>query len=77
MRRVTKAKQKRDAAKGMQSGAEAEDGKPGTTVSTAGEPGGGSRPAPRQQPKKQSRQARKKGGAPRAPGNPTSEGEKA
>jgi YidC/Oxa1 family membrane protein insertase len=71
------AKQKRDAAKGMRSGAEPEAAASGTTMATSGEPDGEPRPAPRQQPKKQSRQARKKGSAPRAPGNPTSEGEKA
>jgi YidC/Oxa1 family membrane protein insertase len=71
------AKQKRDAAKGMRSGTEPEGGPAGTAVATAGEPEPERRPAPRQQPKKQSRQARKKGSAPRAPGNPTSEGEKA
>jgi YidC/Oxa1 family membrane protein insertase len=71
------AKQKRDAAKGMRSGGDPEEGTSGTTMTTSGEPDGGPRPAPRQQPKKQSRQARKKGSAPRAPGNPTSEGEKA
>ena len=71
------AKQKRDAAKGMHSGTEAEGGPSGTAVATAGESEGEPKPAPRQQPKKQSRQARKKGSPPRAPGKPTSEGESA
>jgi YidC/Oxa1 family membrane protein insertase len=71
------AKQKRDAAKGMRSGAEPEGGPSGTAVATAGNPEGEPKPAPRQQPKKQSRQARKKGSPPRAPGKPTSEGESA
>jgi YidC/Oxa1 family membrane protein insertase len=71
------AKQKRDAAKGMHSGAEPDGTGSGTAVATAGEPDGEPRPAPRQQPKKQSRQARKKGSPPRAPGKPTSEGESA
>jgi YidC/Oxa1 family membrane protein insertase len=71
------AKQKRDAAKGMHSGAEPEGAGSGTAVATDGESGGEPRPAPRQQPKKQSRQARKKGSPPRAQGKPTSEGESA
>jgi YidC/Oxa1 family membrane protein insertase len=75
------AKQKRDAAKGMKSGEEVADAPGNTAVvdkapETAAKP-----PAPRPQPKKQSRQQRKKsgGGAPRASGTgpATNEGESA
>ncbi len=65
------AKQKRDAAKGLHTGEEpAAAGSGPATATEVAEP-----PAPkRQQPKKQSREQRKKGGAPRGPA--TNEGEK-
>jgi YidC/Oxa1 family membrane protein insertase len=69
------AKQKRDAAKGTHTGSEPGDG--GTPTGQESGSDGAPKPVQRQQPKKQSRQARKKGSAPRASGNPTSEGESA
>ena len=69
------AKQKRDEAKGMKHGKEpASSAGTDVVVEEAPEP---PRPAARPQPKKQSRQQRKKGGAGSQPGTPKSQGDTA